>query len=136
MGIPLLFMLSQYFDLMIQAVNYSKYSGSSIRDLCHLMLSILHQIHIVDTPDTHLRQLQTWFFSAKPSCIQSCIKTKPSRRTPVKSGRHWPARLWPLSSSHYPGYSMKKLTFYHKKRRPITSNWLLNLTTNRDVQRW
>ena len=31
---------------MIQAVDYSKYSGSFIRGFCHLMLSILHQIHI------------------------------------------------------------------------------------------
>ena len=62
MGIALLFMLSQYFDLMIQAVDYSKYSGFSIRGLRHLMLSILHQIHIfvnsrytsLSTPDSAL----------------------------------------------------------------------------------
>ena len=46
MGIALLFMLSQYFDLMTQAVDYSKYSGSSIRGFRHLMLRILHQIHL------------------------------------------------------------------------------------------
>ena len=138
MEIALLFMLSQYFDLMIQAVDYSKYFESSIQGLCHLMLSILYQIHIFDalyfTTDTHLCQLQTQFFPAKPSCIQSCIRTKLSRRTPIKLSRHRLARLWLLSSSHYLGYPMKKLTSYHKGKRPIASNRLLNLTTNSGVQ--
>ena len=44
--------------------------------------------------------------------------------------------FWFSSSSHYPGYAMKKLTFHHKGRRPIASKRLLNLTTNRDAQRW
>ena len=61
---------------------------------------------------------------------------KSSRYTPVKPSHHWPARLWPLSSSHYPGYPMKKLTSHHKERRPIASNRLLNLTTNHGAQRW
>ena len=101
---------------MIQAVDYSKYSGSSIRGLCHLMLSILYQIHIFDasylTPDTHLRQLQTRLYPAESSCIQSYIRTKPSRRTPVKPGRHRPTRLRPSSSSQYPDYPIRKLTSF------------------------
>ena len=54
---------------MIQAVDYSKYSEFFIWGFCHLMLSILHQIHIVNapyfTPDIYPRQLQTRFFPAK-----------------------------------------------------------------------
>ena len=46
---------------MIQAMDFSKYCGSFIQNLCYLMLIILHQIHIVDAPylipDTYLRQL-------------------------------------------------------------------------------
>ena len=101
---------------------------------------ILHQIHIVNasylTLDTHLCPLQTRLFSAELSCIQFCIKTKRSRRTLVKSDRHYPGRLWLSSSNHYLGYPIKKLTFYYKRRRPITSNWLLNLPTNHGAQRW
>ena len=61
---------------MIQALDYSKYSESSIRGLCHLMLSILYQIHIFDAPDTPFWQLQTRLFPAKPLCIQLCIRTE------------------------------------------------------------
>ena len=125
---------------MIQAVDCSKYSEVSFQGLCHSMLSILHQIYIVNAPylipDTHLCQLQTWFFPAKPSCIQLYIKTKPSRHSAVKPGCHWLVRLWPSSSSYYPGYPMKKLTSYHKGKRPIASNRLFKLTTNRGAQRW
>ena len=111
MGIALLFMLSQYFDLMIQAVDYSKYSGFSFLGLRHrdTPQRLIDAPYL--TPDTHLRQLQTRLYPAKSSCIQSCIRTKPLRRTPVQPGCHWPARQWPLSSSQYPGYSMRKLTF-------------------------
>ena len=71
--------------------------------------------------------------SSQPSPYASnCVSDpKPSRRTPIKPGRHWPARLWPLLSNYYPGYPMKKLTSHHKERRPIASNRLLNLTINR-----
>ena len=51
---------------MIQAMDYSKYSGFSIQGLRHLMFSILHQIHIIDAPNTPFRQLQTWLFLAEP----------------------------------------------------------------------
>ena len=136
MGIALLFMLSQYFNLMIQAVDYSKYSGSFIRRVCHWMLSILHQIHIVDVLDTYLCQFQIRLFPAKPLCIQLYISCKLSRHIFVKSGYHWPARLWFSLFSLYPGYPIKKLTSHYKGRRPIASNWLFNLTTNRDIQRW
>ena len=34
------------------------------------MLSILHQIHIVDVLDIYLCQLQTWLFPAEPSYMQ------------------------------------------------------------------
>ena len=102
-------------------LHYSKYSGSSIRGLCYLMLSILHQIHIFNapylTPDTHFCQLQTRLFPAEPSCIQSYIRTKPSRRTPVKPGRHRPTRLRPSSSSQYPDYPMRKLTSFFTRGR-------------------
>ena len=110
MGITLLFMLSQYFDLMIQAVDYSKYSRFSFLGLCHrdTPQRLIDAPYL--TPDTHLRQLQTRLFPAEPSCIQSCIRTKPSRRIPVQPGCHWPAHQWPLSSSQYPDYPMRKLT--------------------------
>ena len=135
MRIVLLFMLSQYFDLMIQAVDYSKYFGSSIQDFRHLILSILHQIHIVDAPDTHLCQLWTRLFPDKLSDIQLCIRIKLLRLIPVKPGCYQFARLWLLSSSHYPGYPIKKLTSHHKGKRPIASNRLLKFTTNRGAQR-
>ena len=132
-------MLFQYFDLMIQAVDYSKYFGSSIQSLCHLILSILYQIHIFDatylTPDIHLCQLQTRLFPVKPSCIQSCIKTKPSRRILIKPSCYWPAHLQLLSSSQYLGYPIKKLTSHHKRKRPIASNRFFNLTINCGVQK-
>ena len=122
---------------MIQAVDYSKYFGSSIRGFRYLMLNILYQIHIFNAPyltsDTYLCQFQTRLFPAKPSCIQSCIRTKLLRRTPVMPGCYWLARLWLLSSSQYPGDLMKKLMSHHKERRPIASNQLFNFTTNRDV---
>ena len=60
---------------MIQAVNYSTYFGSFIQSFCYLMLSILHEIYIIEapylTPDTHFCQLQTWLFPAKSLYIQS-----------------------------------------------------------------
>ena len=72
------------------------------------MLRILHQIHI--------------FYNSRPgSSSQSfhasncIIRTKPPRRTPVKLGCHWPARLWPLSSSKYPDYPMRKLTSFTRR---------------------
>ena len=66
------------------------------------MLSILHQIHIF---------FNSKLGSSQPSFYASnCIRTKPSKHTSIKLGCHWPARLLPLSSSHYLGYSMKKLT--------------------------
>ena len=61
---------------MIQAVDYSKYSRFFIWGLRHSMLSILHQIHIVDAPDTLLCQLQTRLLPAALLCIQSYIRTK------------------------------------------------------------
>ena len=93
------------------------------------MLRILHQIHIF---------INSKLGPSQPSLYASnCIsKPKPSRRTSVKPGCHWPARLWLLSSSHYPSNSMTKLTSHHKRRRPITSNRLFNLTTNCGAQRW
>ena len=99
------------------SVSYSRYTFS------------MHQIHLF---------VNFRLNSSQPSPHTSnCIsKLKPSRRTPVKLDCYWPARLWFLSSSHYPGYLMKKLTSHHKGRRPIASNRLLNLTTNRGAQRW
>ena len=117
-------------------MDYSIYSRSSIQGFCHLIFSILHQIHIVNAPDIHLYQLQTWFFSAKPSCIQLCIKTKSFRCKPVKPGCHWSARLWPSLSSYYLCYPIKKLMSHYKRKRPIAFNKLLNLTTNCSAQRW
>ena len=73
-----------------------------IQGLRHSMLSILYQIHIF---------VNSWLSSSQPSFHASNrIKTKLSRRIPVKPGCYWPTRLWPLLSSHYPGYSIKKLT--------------------------
>ena len=117
-------------------MDYFKYSGFSIRGLRHLMFSILHQIHIFDapylTPNTHLQcsvsytrytspmlriLYQIHIFvnsklgSSQPSPHASnSIRTKPLRCTPVKLGCHRPTRLWPLLSSQYPNYLMKKLT--------------------------
>ena len=88
----------------------------------------MHQIHTF---------LNSRLGSSQPSPHASnCIRTKPSRRIPVKLGCHWPTCLWPLSSNHYPGYPMRKLTSYHKERRSIASNRFLNPTTNRSAQRW
>ena len=61
MGIALLFMLSYYLNLITQAVDYSKYSGSSIQSLRYLMLRILYQIHL--------------FVNSKLSSIQSSPHT-------------------------------------------------------------
>ena len=93
-----------------------------------LMLHILYQIHIF--VNSRLDSSQP-----SPHASNHVSKPKPSRRIPIKPGRHWLARFWPLSSSHYFGYPMKKLTFHHKGRRPIASNRLLNLNTNRGTQR-
>ena len=99
------------------SVSYSRYTLS------------MHQIHLFVNSRLN-------FFQPGLHISNHVSEPKPLRRTPVKSGRYWPARLWLLSSSHYPGYSMKKLTSHHKGRRPIASNRLLNLTTNRGAQRW
>ena len=45
-----------------------------------------------------------------PHASNRVSEPKPSRRIPVKPGRHWPTRLWPSSSSQYPDYPMRKLT--------------------------
>ena len=67
------------------------------------MLRILHQIHTF--VNSKLGSSQSNFYAS------NCIKTKLSRRIPVKPGRHQSIHLWSLSSNHYPGYLMKKLTF-------------------------
>ena len=94
-----------------------------------LMLRILHQIYIFINFRLDFSQLS-------PHTSNCISEPKPSRCTSVKLGCHWPARLWFLSSSHYPSYSMKKLTSHHKGRRPIASNRLLNFTINCGAQRW
>ena len=87
------------------------------------MLSILHQIYIMDAlyliSNIYFCQLQTRFFLAKSSCIQLCIKTKPSRHILVKSDYYWPACLELLSSSHYFGYLIKKLTSITRERSQL-----------------
>ena len=88
-------------------MDYSKYSRFFIRGLCHLMLSILHQIHIFF--NSRLGSFQPSFYAS------NCIRTKPSRRASIKLGRHWFTRLWLSSSSHYPGYLMKKLMSITRK---------------------
>ena len=98
-------------------VSYSRYTLS------------MYQIHL-------LVNSRLEFSQPSPHASNCVSEQKPSRRTPVKPGCHWPARLWLLSSSHYPGYPMKKLTSHHKRRRLIASNRLLNLTTNCGAQRW
>ena len=99
------------------SISYSRYILS------------MHQIHLF---------VNSRLDSSQPSSHTSnhVSEPKPSRRTSVKPGGHRPTRLWLLSSSYYPGYPMKKLTSHHKGRRPIASNRLLNLTTNRGTQRW
>ena len=103
------------------SISYTRYTL--------LILYIFYQIHIF---------VKSRLNSSQPSSHASnCIlEAKSSRRTPVKPGCHWPTRLWSLSSSHYSGNPMTKLTSHHKERRPIASNRLLNLTTNRSAQRW
>ena len=99
------------------SVSYTRYT------------SLMYQIHLF---------VNSKLNSSQPSLHASNCVSEPklSRRTPVKPGYHQPARLWPLSSSYYPGYPMKKLMSHHKGRRPIASNRLLNLTTNHGAQRW
>ena len=122
---------------MIQAVDYSKYFGSEVFVIQYsvsytrytlLMLRILNQIYT-------FVNFRLGFSQPSPHA-SNCIRTKPSRHISVKPGHHRPARFWLLLSSHYPGYLMKKLTSYHKRGKLIASNRLLNLTTNRDAQRW
>ena len=110
--------LSEVFVIWC-SVSYTRYTLSR--------LCILYQIHIF---------VNSRFSSSQPSPYASNhIRTKPSRRTPVKPSHHWPTRLWFLSSSHYANYLIRKLTFYYKGKRPIASNQLLNLITNRDAWR-
>ena len=103
------------------SVSYTRYTL--------LMLRILHQIHIFVNSRLDFSQLS-------PHASNCILEPKPSTYIPVKPSCHWLARLWPLSSNYYPGYPMKKLTFHHKGKRLIASNWLLNFTTNRGAQRW
>ena len=131
---------------MIQAMDYFKYSGSSIRGLCHSMLSILHQIHIFDaqylTPDTHLHQLQIHFFvnsrpgSTQPSPHASNCVSKPSLQDVHPSS---------LVAIDLPANGLRHLantlaiqwgSWRLHKRRPVASNRLLNFTTNRGAWRW
>ena len=100
-------------------MNYSKYSGSSILDLYHLMLRILHQIHI--------------FYNSRPGSpsqglyIFNCIiKTKLSRCTPIKLVYHWPVRLWFLPSSQYLDYLMRKLTSFTRRGSQLHSTGFSN----------
>ena len=88
----------------------------------------IHQIHLF---------VNSRLDSSQPSPHTSNCVSKPKslRRIPIKPGCHRPARLWLLSSSHYFGYPMKKLTSHHKEKKPIASNQLLNLTTNHGAQR-
>ena len=90
-----------------------------------MILSILQQIHIFNTPylipNTYLwyfiSYIRYTFFSTLDSALPSrvfmhliAIRTKPSRCTSVKPGYHRFAYLWLTSSTHYPGYPIKKLT--------------------------
>ena len=92
------------------------------------MLRILYQIHIFVNSRLDFSQ-------PSPHISNYVSELKPSKNTPVKPGCHQLARLWPSSSNHYPGYLIKKLTSYHKGKRAIASNWLLNFITNCDAQR-
>ena len=64
------------------------------------------------TPDTHLCQLQTFFYPDESLYIQSCIRTKPSKHIPIQLGCYQPSCQWLLSFSQYLGYLMKKLTSF------------------------
>ena len=82
------------------SISYTRYILS--------MLHILHQIYTF---------VNSRLGSSQPNPHASnYIKTKPSRHIPVKPGRDWPTRFWLLSSSHYPGYPIKKLISITKKR--------------------
>ena len=82
-------------------MDYSKYFGSSIRGFCYLMLNILHQIY-------NFVNFRLSSFPPSPNAT-NCIRTKPSRHLLVKPNCHRLICLWPLLSSHYLGYPMRKL---------------------------
>ena len=81
-----------------------------IRGFCHSMLSILHQIYIFINSRLGLSQLGPHAFNCIRTKSSRRTPVKPSRRTPVKPGCHRSTRLWLLSSSYYFSYPMKKLT--------------------------
>ena len=103
MKIALLFILVFWSD----DSGYRLFQILWIQGFYHSMLSILHQIHIF---------VNFRLGSSQPSLYTSnCIRTKLSRCILVKPDCHWPTCLWPLSSSHYSGYPIKKLTSITRK---------------------
>ena len=115
----LLYYLSQYFDLIIQIVNYSKYSGSKVFVIqCSVfytyippLLRILHQIHIFVNSKLG--------FSQPIPYASNCIRIKPLKCKPIKPNCHWPTRFWLLPSSYYLSYPMRKLMFIIKGRNQL-----------------
>ena len=93
---------------MIQTVDYTKYFGFFILGFCHLMLHILYQIYI-------FYNSRLGSFSRDLHTSNYIIRTKFSRCILIKPDSHQPVHLWLLSSSQYPDYSMKKLTFFTKR---------------------
>ena len=59
---------------MIQALDYSKYSGFFILSLRQrfTLQRLIDAPYLI--PDTHLPQLQTWLSQPEVSCIQSYIR--------------------------------------------------------------
>ena len=84
-----------------------------------LMPRILHQIHI-------FFNFRLGFSQPSPHA-SNCIRTKLLRHISVKSIYHWPARFWLLSSSYYPGYPMKKLTFITRREDQLCPTGLSTL---------
>ena len=87
-------------------VSYTRYTL--------LMLYILYQIYTF--VNSRLGSSQSSLH------ISNCIITKLSRHISVKLGCHWPTRPWLLSSSHYSGYQMRKLTSITKEEDQLCPN--------------
>ena len=128
MGIALLFILSLYFDLMIQVVDYSKYFRFFILGLCHLMLRILHQIHIVY--NSKLGSSQPSFHAFNCISEPSLQDVHPSSPVAISLPAFGFCHLATTLTIQWRSWHL------HKGRRPIASNRLLNLITYRVAQRW
>ena len=97
-------LLSKVFVIWC-SVSYTRYTS--------LMFRILYQIYTF--VNSRLG------FSQPGSYVFNYIRTKPSRYTSIKPGCHWPTHFWLLSSSHYLGYLMRKLTSIIRKRSRLHS---------------